>query len=35
MYELPSQTDVKEYNITEAYAKQKLNKSRLSKLKVA
>ena len=35
MYELPSQTDVKEYIITEAYAKQKLNKSRLSKLKVA
>lgn len=35
MYELPSQTDVKEYIITEAYAKQKLNKSKLSKLKVA
>ncbi len=35
MYELPSQTDVKEYTITEAYARQKLNKSRLSKLKVA
>ncbi len=34
MYELPSQTDVKEYIITEVYAKQKLNKSRLSKLKV-
>jgi ATP-dependent Clp protease ATP-binding subunit ClpX len=35
MYELPSKTDVKEYIITEAYAKQKLNKSKLSKLKVA
>lgn len=35
MYELPSQTDVKEYIITEAYAKQKLNKSKLSNLKVA
>ena len=30
-----NKTDVKEYIITEAYAKQKLNKSKLSKLKVA
>lgn len=35
MYELPSKIDVKEYIITEAYARQKLNKSKLSKLKVA
>lgn len=35
MYELPSKTDVKEYVITEAYAKQKLSKSKLNKLKVA
>lgn len=35
MFELPSKTDVKEYIITEAYAKQKLNKSKLAKLKVA
>ena len=35
MYELPSKTDVKEYIITESYARQKLNKSKLSKLKVA
>ncbi len=35
MYELPSRTDVKEYIITEEYARKKLNKSRLSKLKVA
>ena len=35
MYELPSKTDVKEYIITAAYAKQKLSKSKLSKLKVA
>lgn len=35
MYELPSRTDVKEYIITEEYAQKKLNKSRLSKLKVA
>lgn len=35
MFELPSKADIKEYVITEAYARQKLNKSRLSKLKVA
>lgn len=35
MFELPSNAEIKEYTITEAYAKQKLNKSRLSKLKVA
>lgn len=35
MYELPSKTDVKEYIITEEYAKQKLSKSKLAKLKVA
>ncbi|MFN8296866.1 MAG: ATP-dependent Clp protease ATP-binding subunit ClpX [Chitinophagales bacterium] len=35
MYELPSKADVKEYIITAAYAKQKLSKSKLSKLKVA
>ncbi|HMV14913.1 MAG: ATP-dependent Clp protease ATP-binding subunit ClpX [Chitinophagales bacterium] len=35
MFELPSKTDVKEYTITEAYAKQKLSKSKLAKLKVA
>ncbi|MFN8283247.1 MAG: ATP-dependent Clp protease ATP-binding subunit ClpX [Chitinophagales bacterium] len=35
MFELPSRTDIKEYVITEEYARQKLNKSKLSKLKVA
>lgn len=35
MYELPSKTDVKEYVISENYARQKLSKSKLSKLKVA
>lgn len=35
MFELPSKSEVKEYTITEAYAKQKLSKSKLSKLKVA
>ena len=35
MYALPSQPNVKKYVVTEAYAKQKLDKSKLSKLKVA
>jgi len=35
MYELPSQPNIKKYVVTEEYAKQKLNKSKLSKLKVA
>jgi ATP-dependent Clp protease ATP-binding subunit ClpX len=35
MFELPSKSEVKEYTITEAYARQKLSKSKLSKLKVA
>jgi ATP-dependent Clp protease ATP-binding subunit ClpX len=35
MFELPSKSEIKEYTITEAYARQKLSKSKLSKLKVA
>lgn len=35
MFELPSKTDVKEYTITAEYAKQKLSKSKIEKLKVA
>jgi len=35
MFELPSKTDIKKYVITEDYAKQKLSKSKLAKLKVA
>lgn len=35
MFELPSKSDVKTYTITEEYAKQKLSKSKLAKLKVA
>ncbi len=35
MYELPSAQNVKEFVVTKAYAEQKLNKSKLSKLKVA
>lgn len=35
MFELPSKPDIKEYIISEEYAKHKLSKSKLSKLKVA
>lgn len=35
MYELPSAKDVREFVVTAAYAEDKLNKSKLSKLKVA
>jgi ATP-dependent Clp protease ATP-binding subunit ClpX len=35
MYELPSQKDVKEFEVTGSYAKDKLSRSKLSKLKVA
>lgn len=35
MFELPSQKNVKTFEITEAYAKEKLSRSKLSKLKAA
>ncbi len=35
MFEIPSSTDIKKLKITEAYAKSKFDKSKLSKLKVA
>ena len=35
MYELPSDKDVKEFELTLSYAKEKLNKSKLSKLRAA
>ncbi len=35
MYEMPSQTDISEFKITEAYAAEQFNKSELSKLRVA
>ena len=35
MYELPSQNEVNQYSITEEYAREKLAKSKLSKLKAA
>ncbi len=35
MFELPSQKDVKSFEVTGTYAKEKLNRSKLSKLKVA
>ena len=35
MYELPSQKDVRSFEVTGTYAKEKLNHSKLSKLKVA
>jgi len=35
MFELPSQKDVKSFEVTGNYAKEKLNRSKLSKLKVA
>jgi ATP-dependent Clp protease ATP-binding subunit ClpX len=35
MFELPSQTGVKSYNVTAEYAREKVSKSRIAKLKVA
>lgn len=35
MYELPSQKDTKEFEVTASYAKEKLSRSKLSKLRVA
>lgn len=35
MFELPSQKDVKHFEVTGSYAKEKLSRSKLSKLKVA
>lgn len=35
MYELPSQKDVKAFEVTGSYAKEKMSRSKLSKLKVA
>ena len=35
MYELPSQEDVKSFKVDLVYAKDKMNKSKLNKLKVA
>ena len=35
MFEIPSSTEIKKLKITEAYAKSKFDKSKLSKLKVA
>ncbi len=35
MFELPSQKDVKSFEVTGSYAKEKLSRSKLSKLKVA
>lgn len=35
MYELPSQKDTKEFEVTAGYAKDKLSRSKLSKLRVA
>ena len=35
MFELPSQKDVKHFEITADYAKEKLSRSKLSKLKAA
>ena len=35
MYELPSEKDVTEFEVTRTYAKEKLNRSKLSKLKAA
>ena len=35
MFELPSQEDIKEFEITEDYAKEKLSRSKLSKLRAA
>ena len=35
MYELPSQKEIKEFEVTSVYAKEKLSGSKLSKLKVA
>lgn len=35
MFELPSQKDVREFEVTATYAKEKLSRSKLSKLKVA
>ncbi len=35
MFELPSQKDIKHFEVTSSYAKEKLSRSKLSKLKVA
>jgi ATP-dependent Clp protease ATP-binding subunit ClpX len=35
MFELPSQTDIKEFEVTGEYAEEKLANSKISKLKVA
>ncbi|HKL03292.1 MAG TPA: hypothetical protein VJ911_06430, partial [Cryomorphaceae bacterium] len=35
MFELPSKTDMVEFNVTRQYAKEKFNKSKISKLKAA
>lgn len=35
MFELPSRTDMVEFNVTRQYAKEKFNKSKISKLKAA
>ncbi|MDB5225883.1 MAG: Sigma 54 interacting domain protein [Bacteroidota bacterium] len=35
MYEMPSNTDIKDFIVDAAYAEEKLNKSKISKLKVA
>ena len=35
MFELPSHSDIKEFEVDLAYAKEKVDKSKLEKLKVA
>jgi ATP-dependent Clp protease ATP-binding subunit ClpX len=35
MFELPSQTDIKAYTVSVDYAREKVSKSKIAKLKVA